>query len=232
MPARAPISPHAALLLLGDGRLPTGGHTQSGGLEPAIDAGLDVRAVPRLLATRLRTSIAVDAATAALTARLAAGEQGSIGSDDLLEGVHAGWQARVPSEAVRAASAEAGRGYLRLLAHLGGHVPPGPRDDHRRMPRPMAVGLLAAHLGIAPTGVARLVCHDEVQAVCAAALKLDPVDPAITVVWALEAGPAIEQVVARAAAVTTPDELPAGTAPAAEHWQHTHARSHRRLFRA
>ena len=33
-------SPEVVALMLADGRLPTGGHTQSAGLEPAVRAGL------------------------------------------------------------------------------------------------------------------------------------------------------------------------------------------------
>ncbi|WP_371402161.1 urease accessory protein UreF [Kribbella sp. NBC_00662] len=59
-------------LMLADGRLPTGGHTQSAGLEPAVRAGLgadgkqlsDVTAYAR---DRLRTVTRVDAAVAVVT---------------------------------------------------------------------------------------------------------------------------------------------------------------------
>jgi hypothetical protein len=56
--------PEFASLLLADGRLPVGGHTQSSGLEPALLGGLEHRDVPALVATRLRTVVLVDAATA------------------------------------------------------------------------------------------------------------------------------------------------------------------------
>ena len=62
-------SPEVVALMLADGRLPTGGHTQSAGLEPAVRAGLgadgkqlvDVAAYAR---DRLRTIVRVEAATA------------------------------------------------------------------------------------------------------------------------------------------------------------------------
>ncbi|TCO34188.1 urease accessory protein [Kribbella steppae] len=64
-------SPEVVALMLADGRLPTGGHTQSAGLEPAVRAGLgadgkqlaDVAAYAR---DRLRTVTRVEAATAVL----------------------------------------------------------------------------------------------------------------------------------------------------------------------
>ena len=51
-------------LLLADARLPTGGHAQSGGLEPALLAGLRPDEIEGLLRTRLRTNVPVDAGTA------------------------------------------------------------------------------------------------------------------------------------------------------------------------
>ena len=64
-------SPELVALMLADGRLPTGGHTQSAGLEPAVRAGLgadgkqlaDVAAYAR---DRLRTVTRVEAAVAVL----------------------------------------------------------------------------------------------------------------------------------------------------------------------
>ena len=64
-------SPEVVALMLADGRLPTGGHTQSAGLEPAVRAGLgadgkqlaDVAAYAR---DRLRTVTRVEAAVAVL----------------------------------------------------------------------------------------------------------------------------------------------------------------------
>ncbi|MGW6200813.1 urease accessory protein UreF [Kribbella sp. NPDC055110] len=63
-------------MMLADGRLPTGGHTQSGGLEPAVRAGLgadgkqlgDVAAYAR---DRLRTTTRVEAAVAVVTRHIA-----------------------------------------------------------------------------------------------------------------------------------------------------------------
>ncbi|MBL0801649.1 urease accessory protein, partial [Streptomyces albidoflavus] len=49
-----------ATLLLGDGRLPVGGHTYSAGLEPAAAAGLTRDRVPALLRARLSTTAATE----------------------------------------------------------------------------------------------------------------------------------------------------------------------------
>lgn len=70
-------SPEVVALMLADGRLPTGGHTQSAGLEPAVRAGLgadgkqltDVAAYAR---ARLRTVTRVEAAVAVLARHITA----------------------------------------------------------------------------------------------------------------------------------------------------------------
>ena len=53
-------------LLLADGRLPTGAHTQSAGLEPALRHGMTLAEVPRYLTARLQTITEVEAAAAVL----------------------------------------------------------------------------------------------------------------------------------------------------------------------
>lgn len=205
-------------LLLADGRLPVGGHAQSAGLEPAVQAGLSREEVPGFLRARLRTTVAVDAGAAVVALHLVRS------TGDPAPALRA-WEARTPSDVVRRAQVELGRGYGRLLARIGGPV-------DRSLPRPIALAHLAFRLEVASDDLARVVCHDEVQSVCAAALKLLPLDPLDTVEWALEAAPEVECVVQAVAGLTDPDQIPAATAPAAELWQHAHARTTRRLFRA
>jgi urease accessory protein len=208
----------STVLLLGDGRLPTGGHTQSNGLEPALSAGLDPAHVPGLLRTRLRTATLVDAATAVVARHLllTSGET---------KVARLAWEARTPSQVTRAASIDVGRAYARVLARLG-----HPLSGHQ--PRPIALASLGVALDVSAESLARLVCHDDVQSICSAALKLLPLDPLDTVAWALDAAPEVEGVVAAVTPLTDPDDIPAPSAPAAELWQHAHARSTRRLFRA
>ncbi|WP_050668546.1 urease accessory protein UreF [Luteipulveratus halotolerans] len=210
------------VLLLADARLPTGGHTQSGGLEPALLAGLPEADVPAYLRTRLRTATTVDAATAVVALH-------ALRTGEPLERVTDAWAARTPSEVVRAAAIEVGRGYLRLLARLDGGSQPR-ATEHR--PRPVAVALLAHHLGIDPPALARLICHDDLQTVGAAALKLVPLDPAEPVTWTLQLAAEVDDVVRRVAELTEPDDIPAPAAPALELWQHAHHHAPRRLFRA
>ena len=223
-----------AVLLLADARLPTGGHTQSGGLEPAILAGMPDADIPAYLTTRLRTATLVDAATAVVALHVLR-TGGDVGA------VEQAWAARTPSHVVRDASVELGRGYERLLTRLTrpARSTPQPhpaerssRPVRRGEPRPIAVARVAARLEVSAADLARVICHDDVQSVCAAALKLAPLDPADTVVWALDVAPLVSDVVTRVAGLTSPEDIPAVTAPATEIWQHRHATARRRLFRA
>jgi urease accessory protein len=218
--------PEFAAMLLADGRLPVGGHTQSSGLEPALLGGLEPQDVPALVVTRLRTVVLVDAATAVVARHLAlAGLP--------LEGAQLAWAARTPSEVVRAASVAVGRGQRRLAQRLW----PGSAAASALAPvtapaRPVAVGAIAAAAGLDGARTARLVAYDDVQALCAAALKLCPLDPVETTEWLLHAGPAIEVVVDAVAHLTEPDGIPAPSAPLLEQWQHAHPTQPRRLFSA
>lgn len=101
----------ALLLLLIDSRSPAGGHSHSGGMEAAIDAGRvrDLDDVARFCRGRLRTTAKVTASAAAAAARLTLDDP-------------AGWRrlddevsARTPSEAMRLASRQLGSGLRRLL---------------------------------------------------------------------------------------------------------------------
>jgi urease accessory protein len=115
------------LALLADARLPTGGHTQSAGLEPALRAGMPPARVPDYVRARLASVTRVEAATAVVArhAALAAGPvpdgAASPAARDLAD-TWIAWAARTPSSALRDTSQRLGRGYLRLLRRLwAGH---------------------------------------------------------------------------------------------------------------
>ncbi|MFE6236628.1 urease accessory UreF family protein [Cellulosimicrobium sp. NPDC057862] len=131
------------LALLADARLPTGGHTQSAGLEPALRAGMPAARVPDYVRARLATVTRVEAATAVVARHvaLAAGPRpdgaepasadrapsvevpdGVASAARGLAGTWVAWTARTPSHALRETSQRLGRGYLRLLRRLwAGH---------------------------------------------------------------------------------------------------------------
>jgi len=210
------------LALLGDARLPSGGHTQSAGLEPALRAGTTAAEVPAYLHARLHTITRVEAGTA-VVARAVAADGGD------LETVQAAWAARTLSPALRANGRRLGRGYLRVLQTLW----PGPVDDRaRRWSRPVVLGLLAHRAGMGPADLARLVGYDDAQTVTAALLKLEPGDPLQTTAWMLDLLPAIDRMAEQVAPLRCPDQIPAGGAPLMERWAQTHDATTERLFSA
>jgi urease accessory protein len=218
--------PEFAAMMLADGRLPVGGHTQSSGLEPALLAGLEPADIPGFVATRLRSSVLVDAGAAVVARHHTLAGLPLAPVDDA-------WAARTPSEVVRAASRTVGRGQRRLAMRLW----PGSASATALAPlsepsRPVAVGAMAAAGGLDGARTARLVAYDDVQSLCAAALKLCPLDPAEVAEWLLHAGPAVEELVAEVGHLTEPAAIPAPSAPLMESWLHQHPHHSRRLFSA
>ncbi|MCI9888431.1 urease accessory protein UreF [Micrococcales bacterium 31B] len=224
----APTYPAEVLtLLLADSRLPTGAHTQSAGIEPALIAGLSLARVPEYIATRLATVTLIEAGTAVLARHLwVSGRRGE------LLALHHEWAARTIAAPLRDASHQLARGYLRLgsrlfpaLAHF---------STERSVPwcRGVVFGALAAEAGLDARATGRLVAYDEVQTIVAAALKIQPFDPATAAQWSLSLSPSVEAVATAVAPLTDPSHLPAVTAPLMEHWSQQHSQLERRLFRA
>ena len=210
------------LMLLADARLPVAGHTQSGGLEPALRLGIRADQVQDYIATRLATVARVEAATSVVALH-------HLRHDLPLTDVEIAWAARTPSPAMRRTSRTQGRAFLRLARRLwpGEHVAHLPHAS-----RAVAMACAAAACGLPPDGLARLVGYDDVQTVAAAALKLLPLDPADVAGWVHRALPAVEILAAEVARLTRPDQIPANGAPQIEAWAEAHARTTRRLFSA
>jgi urease accessory protein len=196
-------------MLLADGRLPTGAHTQSAGVEPAFAHGMRLDQVPDYIRVRLQTITEVEAAAAVVarhrwrtepTDRIAA-----------MTEVDAGWRVRTLSDVLRNASDSLGRSYLRTA---------------------MAVWPLDILYEANGRVLARLVGFEDVQAVLSAALKLQPFDPSQAVGWAAQAEPEVERLVDRVAGLTGTEQIPAYGAPLIEEWGQRHHHAERRLFRA
>lgn len=217
-------------LLLADGRLPTGAHTQSAGVEPAFGHGMRVDEVPDYLTARLRTVTEVEAA-AAVVARHVSVTVPRPERRAALAAVDTGWRVRTVSDALREASDLLGRSYLRTAAAVWdlGCLTAEPR---RLWCRAVVVGVAAAAAGLTAADTARIVAFDDVQTVIAAALKLVPFDPSQGVRWAVAAADEAERLVARVSSSTSVAELPAFTAPLIEEWGQSHRSTERRLFRA
>lgn len=122
-------------LLLADGRLPTGAHTQSAGLEPALNHGLDLADVPEYARARLTTVTEVEAAaavvarhrwlTASVVPDLSDSKVATTRESDnsayvgrRLAEVDRAWRVRTMSAALRDASDLLGRSYLRLASSV------------------------------------------------------------------------------------------------------------------
>ncbi|MFB9378317.1 urease accessory protein UreF [Kineococcus gynurae] len=213
------------LALLADARLPVGAHTQSGGLEPAMThGGLRAADVPRFLVGRLATCVPVDAGTAVVA------RSRGLGDPVGLPAVEEAWAARTPSAPLRAAARVQGRGYLRMASRLW----PDPlwAALGREPARPVVLGVLAALAGLDAARLVRLVAHDDVATVTAAALKLDPADPVEAARWTLQTHDRIEALVPRLARLTDPEQIPASSAPLLEEFSLLHTRTDQRLFHA
>jgi urease accessory protein len=218
-----------AVLLLADGRLPTGAHTQSAGVEPAFAHGMRLHQVPDYIRVRLRTVTEVEAA-AAVVARHRWLTQPSERIVAMAE-VDAAWRVRTLSDVLRTASDSLGRSYLRTARAVW------PLDTLHEANggvwcRPVVLGATAAEAGLSADELARLVGFEDVQTVIAAALKLQPFDPSQAVAWAAQAEPEVEQLVDRVAGLIGTDEIPAYGAPLIEEWGQRHSHAERRLFRA
>ena len=223
-------------LLLADGRLPTGAHTQSAGLEPALNHGLRLDRVPDYLTARLTTVTEVEAAAAVVARRCWLADP----TVSAITEVDRAWRVRTSSNALRDASELLGRSYLRLAATVWSGLAPLTRNrttssaasTSSRWCRAVVIGATAAEAGLDGEQTARLIGFEEVQTVIAAAVKLQPFDPAVAVAWAVAAGHQVEAMVSRVGALTDVDEIPAYAAPQIEHWAELHTRTERRLFRA
>ena len=263
------------LMLLADARLPTGAHTQSAGLEPALRGGLNPSDVPSYIKARLRTVTTAEAGAAVVArartvAAVARADQlaptGPAGTGDnefgraadggtsmssggggidwrgqggvaelgeALQAVDAAWRARTISPALRQTSVLLGRGYARLVCRLWPHSPgAGALAAIGRPGRAVVLGVAAALAGLSAAQLVRLIGYDDAQTVAAATLKLEPLDPVVTIGWVMAAAADIEGMVGDLAQLTEIEQIPANGAPLIEQWAEIHSVTNQRLFRA
>src|SRR3954447_13584129 len=196
---------HPLALLLADSRFPSGAYAHSLGLEEAVNGGLT--GVPAFMAARLRLVAAADARFAVEARR-----------GDVLE---AEWCARCPSPVLRDAARRLGAQLLRSAAAIWDV----PRD---RLPRPLALGVVCAAAGVSEEDTALLSLYDDAATVASAALKLLPLDPAVTVGWLAELAPSMALAARAIAADSGP--LPSPAAVAIELSAPVHLEQRERLF--
>jgi urease accessory protein len=243
----------AMLLVLADGRLPSGGHAHSGGLEAAVAAGRvrDVADLEGFLRGRLATSGSVVAAFAAAAcaratapaasrngpfpagARATAPTSGNGPSSRpadvgaALAALDAGLDARTPSPALRRASRAQGRALLRAGRAIRA-LPPIGREPHQ----PVALGALAAAAGLEPAEAAVAAAYGTITGPAGAAVRLLGLDPYAVHALLATLAPACDALAADAAArVDDPvDDLPAAGAPLLDIGAEQHASWAVRLF--
>ena len=134
------------------------------------------------------------------------------------------WSARCPSPVLRDASHRLGRQLLRSAAVVWGVEPAD-------LPRPLALGVVAAAAGLGDEETALLALYDDASTVASAALKLLPLDPALTARWVAELAPRMQLAARAIAADETPvEDLPAPAAVALELAAPVHRQSRERLF--
>lgn len=230
----------ALLLLLLDSRAPAGGHSHSGGMEPAITDGLvrDLDDVRRFCRGRLRTAGRVAAGAAAQACRLASTDAaGGEVEGGVVGGSAVAWRAlddevsaRTASPAARRASRQLGSGMRRLLrasmpaVDLDGpwRLVPPPAPHH-----PLVLGAGCALAGGSPDLAARAAALGICSASATAATRILGLDPyAVQGMLSALAGE-VEAVAAGSAAAA---EIPADCAPALDLLADVHDRAEVRLF--
>jgi urease accessory protein len=192
-------------LLLADSRFPSGSYAHSLGLEQAVADGLTD--VPAFIRARMRLVAEADARFAVEARR-----------GNVLE---AEWCARTPSPVLRDAARRLGAQLLRSAAKVWD-------VEVRRLPRPLALGVVAAAAGVSEEDTALLALYDDAATVASAALKLLPLDPAVTARWLAELAPELRAAAARLAADRGP--LPSPAAVALELSAPIHLERRERLF--
>jgi urease accessory protein len=211
-----------AALLLADGRLPTGGHVHSAGVESAVDDGriVDVESLGAYLLGRLHTVGLTEAALAAAVVLQPAA----------IPQLDAEAEARITVPELRAVSRRLGR----QLVRVAGRCWPDPilatlpDDPHQ----PIALGAVGLAAGIDARTVAGIAVHHATVTPAQSALRLLGLDPfavaAVTASLAVDGERiAIEAVVAAAGPI---EDLPARSGPVVEIAAATHASLTTRLF--
>jgi len=208
----------ATLLLLADGRLPSGGHAHSGGFEPVAGLGL-VRTLDDLgafLRGRLHT--------AGLTAAAIAASVFTAALDDLDRAA----DARMPSPAAREASRRQGRQLLRAARSVW---PSRLYDDLPLRPhQPIVLGLAARAGGLTPGAAALAAAHGSVTGAASAAVRLLSLDPIAVHALLGELAPEVDALAAAATEAARHGDIPAPAAPLLELAAEDHATWEVRLF--
>ena len=248
---------NSLLLLLLDSRAPAGAHHHSGGMEAAIGTGLvtGLAGLEDFCRARLRTSARVGAAFAAAAARLQSdSSERSVAlaarnrparpgaesaqdqwAQDQWALLDAEFEARTPSEAMRTASRQLGRGLVRLLRSVQPEADlatafsrcAGPAPHH-----PLVLGAAVSLAGGGPDLAARAAALAACAGPASAAVRLLGLDPFAVQAMLARLAPGIDACAAAAAqlAAGPPASLPADAAPALDLLADFHLTAEVRLF--
>jgi urease accessory protein len=220
------------LLLLTDGRFPSGGHAHSSGLEAAVATGRvrDIGGLESFLRGRLTTAGPVTASFAA-AAHLAV--TAPVPPGDALALLDAELDARTVSPALRLASRRQGRALLRAgratwPSPLFDQAPRHPDGCHH----PIAIGLSAAAANLTVAQTALVGAYGTITGPASAAVRLLGLDPYQTQALLARLAGACDEVASTAVAEAgkPPAQLPANAAPLADIHAEVHAAWEVRLF--
>ena len=219
----------SAFLLLVDGRLPTGGHTHSGGIEVAVADGRvhNLSSLRAYLQGRLTSSGLVDAAFAAATWRSLAP----------LGALNAEAHARCASPALRRASALQGRGLLRAAHRIWPSSELAELDDLSSVSTvmwPVVLGVVARAAALSSRDAALAGAHGSVTCPAWAAVRILGLDPFLVVAILAELADQVDEIARRAdvaaGSISSPEFLPANSSPLIEISAEQHANWEVRLF--
>lgn len=227
----------AALLMLGDGRLPAGGYAHSGGLEQAISRGW-VRTAADLLCFlrgRVHTTGLINASFAAAAqhrSRAAASQDGLEGLRAALLELEQELLARTPSPALRSTGRDLGRMLLRSLRSISPQQAPVIDAAGPVQQQPLAYGVVSAALGLDARHAAGVVMYDTVASPAVSAVKLMSIDPFAAHRCLAELAGEMDEVTDRAVAQADrdPPELPVAGAPMSDLFAELHTHHDQRLF--
>lgn len=223
----------ATVLLLADGRFPSGGHVQSWGIEAACALGdvTDVASLEAFVRGRLVTQGVVDASVAAWVAHHVPTSHWFDWAD-----LDAEATARMASPRLRQASRTQGRQLLRA----GSRVWPSAWFDDCRKASPegphqaVALGAVAAAAGLNARQAAAVAVHHLVASATTATVRLLGLDPfeiaALAARLADQLDHAAQQANIMAGNCSTASELPASVGLLADIYAEHHATWEVRLF--
>jgi urease accessory protein len=226
------------LLVLADGRTPSGAHAHSGGVEMAIAAGriTDLVTLETFLAGRLSTAGLVAAAVAAASCAIGNGTDPGFACAawELLDGAV---DARTPSLAQRETSRAMGRA-LQRLARQGfpASAPEVPLLHQSEPHHPVALGALCARAGATPREAAQLAAYQSISGPASAAVRLLGLDPYAVTGLLIRSASRLDEVAAAAVSDQAPnfangfDDLPACSAIVLDEDAERHRFAEVRLF--